>query len=255
MSKIIKENLKEKKHIVAYLDILGAKNRIKNGDSELLNQLDHIYNVAILDTKKINEANNNENLPDIRQQIFSDNIIFAQELKEDYTVYQVFNFVLFISTYLHQALHAGLLIRGGITIGGLHIDSNFVSGQALIRAYKLESEIAVFPRVIVDFDVFGVLSLLDDNIHKNFSLIVGDDLLYYIDACRMIYVPGKCRVNFDQIRESVLRVCKYQKDLKILQKHLWLINQFNDYCTINNHSEKIIGVFKEYADVEKIVRA
>lgn len=255
MLKQEKESISEKKHIVAYLDILGAKNKIKNGDVEFLNQLNNIYIAAISNSTKVNNANHNENLPDIKQQIFSDNIVFAQEIKDGYTVYQVFNFVLFISAYLHQALVTGLLIRGGITVGDLYIDSNFVLGKALIRAYKLESEVAIFPRVVLDLDVFGILSAMDDDIFKNFSLPVGDDMLYYIDSCRVIYKPDKYKVNFEHIRQSILNVCKYEQNLKILQKHLWLINQFNDYCQANNNPVKLIDIIKEYANVEQLVSA
>lgn len=61
------ESIKEKKHVVAYLDILGAKNKIKKGDVEFLNQLNSIYGLAILNSTKVNKANGNENLPDIKQ--------------------------------------------------------------------------------------------------------------------------------------------------------------------------------------------
>ena len=46
--------------------------------------------------------------------------------------------------------YGNFLIRGGITIGDLYIDDTFVLGPGLIDAYKLESQNAKFPRIIVD---------------------------------------------------------------------------------------------------------
>jgi hypothetical protein len=55
---------------------------------------------------------------------------------------------------------SGLLIRGAITIGDIVHDDSIVFGPALNRAYELESQQAIYPRIILDPDVgdgFGEL--------------------------------------------------------------------------------------------------
>ncbi len=248
----MEKQTKETRHIIAYLDFLGAKKRICRGDTEFINQLKFIYEKAEQNCHKINNCIDNNRLTPIKQQIFSDNIVFAQEIISENIVYQVFNFILFVSAYLHQSLLAGFLVRGGITIGDLYIDNTFVSGKALIKAYQLESQIAIYPRVVVDFDVFGILSLVDDMIRKNFSLAVGDDLIYCIDGFRIIYKPPGKRIALEKIRKAILGICKYEQNFKIVQKHLWVITQFNDFCTVQKQEKYKIDVLKDYANVEQL---
>lgn len=242
----------QSKHIIAYLDFLGAKKRICGGDTEFIKQLSFVYQRAEQNSQKVNDCADNEKLPPIKQQIFSDNIVFAQEINTENIVYQVFNFILFVSAYLHQALLAGFLVRGGVTIGDMYIDNTFVSGKALIKAYELESRIAIYPRVVIDFDVFGILSLLDEEIMQKFSLPIGDDLLFCIDAFRVIYKPKGYNIAFKTIQEAILKICKFEKDFKIMQKHLWIINQFNDFCKVQQQEQYIINVFQDYAQVEQL---
>ena len=72
--------IKETRHIIAYLDFLGVKKRICSGDTEFINQLKFIYHKAKQNCQKINDCTDNMKLTPIKQQIFSDNIVFAQEI-------------------------------------------------------------------------------------------------------------------------------------------------------------------------------
>ncbi len=50
----------------------------------------------------------------------------------------------------------GFLIRGGISIGRLFHSDNFIFGDALIKAYELESKYAKYPRIILDDEVIEI---------------------------------------------------------------------------------------------------
>jgi hypothetical protein len=53
----------------------------------------------------------------------------------------------------------GLLVRGGLTVGSLvHHSNSVVFGPALNEAYRLESKMAIYPRVIVDKKKFDELN-------------------------------------------------------------------------------------------------
>ena len=43
-----------------------------------------------------------------------------------------------------------ILLRGGIAVGKLYHDRQIVFGPALVKAYQLENNIAVYPRVVID---------------------------------------------------------------------------------------------------------
>ena len=237
------------KHIVAYLDILGVEDSLSDNQNKIINTLNFICEIT---NKNINTLNQMEIFPKIKKHMFSDNIVFAQEIEGGVNEIQVFNFLLFISLFLHNSLQNGVLVRGGITIGELFINENFVLGNALVRAYKLESQIAIYPRIVLDFDVFGWLSLIQ---LKEFSIPVGEDMIFYIDACHIIYKPKEKAINYQKIKEAILKTCKYKQDLRIVQKHLWLMSRFNEYCDLNNKPEFKINITKEYADIPQLVLA
>jgi hypothetical protein len=54
-----------------------------------------------------------------------------------------------ISKIASLAFTQNLLVRGGMTIGKLYHQEGVVFGQGLIDAYGLESEVAVYPRVVL----------------------------------------------------------------------------------------------------------
>jgi hypothetical protein len=48
-----------------------------------------------------------------------------------------------------SARDAGVLVRGGITVGNLYHRNGVVIGEALIEAHELESRVANYPRILV----------------------------------------------------------------------------------------------------------
>jgi hypothetical protein len=53
-----------------------------------------------------------------------------------------------------RALKLGLLIRGGITIGKLYHSNGVVFGEGMVDAYRLESSVAIYPRVVISPRVY-----------------------------------------------------------------------------------------------------
>ena len=91
----------------------------------------------------------------------------------------------------------GCLLRGSVTIGSILVKNGFVFGPALIRAYKLENEIANYPRIIIDpivFDYFDKTHLLkadqhDHKMEKSYLkplLRLDADGIWYLDYLRGI---------------------------------------------------------------------
>jgi len=54
-------------------------------------------------------------------------------------------------------LSLGIRTRGGICRGQILHSRNFVFGEAMVRAYRLESRVAVFPRAVIDEGIIGAL--------------------------------------------------------------------------------------------------
>jgi hypothetical protein len=54
-------------------------------------------------------------------------------------------------------LSLGIRTRGGICRGDIFHNRNFVFGEAMLRAYRLESKVAVFPRTVIDEQIIETL--------------------------------------------------------------------------------------------------
>ena len=96
----------------------------------------------------------------IQFKIFSDNIIIAKQLSQENKANDVVTLLSCVSNFLCSAVGDGVgwLVRGGITIGDFYIDDTIVWGPALLRAYELEDQLAIYPRIILDETVTNVLS-------------------------------------------------------------------------------------------------
>ena len=144
-----------KRYYIAYVDLLGYKDFFEKHPEKVHDFLDLIRG-AIKDTKsQISITNESEILKnyayiDVKVKIFSDNILLCMESGEnELEIIRLLSFLslvagmqrVFITKY-------GLFLRGGVTIGDMFINDDFVFGQGLIDVVELEQK-AIYPRIIV----------------------------------------------------------------------------------------------------------
>lgn len=142
-------------HLVAFIDLLGFKETIRNEET-----FDNIYN--LLQNFKREEGNYKEvSLPPqtegekrklVRPAIttFSDNMVISQPINDKDISTGISILLHPISNFAFLAIKEGFLIRGGISTGKMHHENGIVLGDAMIKAYKLESTLAIYPRIIID---------------------------------------------------------------------------------------------------------
>lgn len=242
--KMIEQKLKTKDYLVAYIDVLGSKDKIVNdNDDEYLNKLKNIYDL----TSKL--FNTSESISEnIKVNIFSDNIVIASEPQmgtSEEIDYSILNFFLFISFFQIVALGENFLLRGGITRGEFYIDKDFVWGKALLAANKLEEKIAIYPRIIIDSNA---LSLLDNfeypnGGHNKFRLAQDSDGLIFLDYLYLadFFIKTENRpflINYKYNFKKELEM--YNGDSKIMQKLLWQKNYFNNFCANKEIKEFVV---------------
>lgn len=131
-----------------------------------------------------------------------------------------------------------ILLRGGIARGKLYRepDGNFIFGPALIRAYKLAEDLAVYPRILIDADI---VELLEDNKEPWHQYRrCGDDGAYFIDYLKAAYIEKWefDRISKDTIPQSLLahkivaenKLDEFGKrDDHLRRKALWLAHYHN----------------------------
>ena len=217
--------LNSSNYIVAYLDVLGATRYMEADSEQFLNNLNAIYEKALDDVAFTNVVTKKK----IDIKIFSDNILIVVETsKNDVNrVEKIKRIVELAGNIYCNALDYGYLIRGGITEGKFFKNNLFVFGKALVEAVKLEENIAIYPRIIVQEELIHLIPQY---------IMLDNDGEWYVNS---FFMNGFGRyAKYKDNIEDLLQ--KYRNDRKAKQKLKWLVSYFNHfYCsqTCNDEPE------------------
>ena len=211
-------------HIVAYLDILGIAARMKEGYERqklAMNKLHNLYTFSMDISKEIAM----EGYSDIQFKIFSDNIIIVKKLSEqsDKRLLDIRALLYCVSNFQCLAVKdsVGWLVRGGITIGDLFVDETMVWGEALLKAYDLESNSAIYPRILMDSNL---LLQMDSDEELTKFVLQDFDNLYFLNYLHIQHFGGQFLKNGFQMMLDELNG-KYSE--RIYQKLCWHMNYVN----------------------------
>lgn len=236
-----------KKHIILFLDILGYKNLIEScQDVKMENKyLEKIYalmaelsNYVEKHNKIVDALGNDLKLSRFKYLIFSDNILFFAPYENEVDMTNLYMNLLYgLSEFLVQYTREDIFLRGAITKGNLYYDDglHFIYGSGLVRAYQLESEVAVYPRVIID-ECLNPSPIL-------IGLAQDDEKIWYFDYLNLGY-SIMSKGGEEGIKKFLLcledrqnAICyalqKYRFDNKIFLKYQWLATYYNKFCEKN----------------------
>jgi len=151
-SEIDHDSLKYKNVFLGFIDILGYKNLIKEfGDDAPRAIFQDILNA--FSWAKSSKSS-------LKVSLFSDTLII--EADDDHPV-GFWNMINVVGRLRNQLLQKGYLIRGSIVYGKHFNQKGVWVSPCLIKAYKLESEIANVARIIIDEEAFnnGIKSIIE----------------------------------------------------------------------------------------------
>lgn len=227
-------NYKNSEHVIIYLDFLGATDRIMNETRNIyLNQILSIYEDALNLVNII--KGNSLFVKKIEYKIFSDNMVIATNLKNiKFKSGRICCMLLIAAVIQVLALEKGWLIRGSVVVGNCTINDVIVWGKGLVKAYKLEENNAIYPRVIIDDSVISLLHDVNSTI-KILGLVLKKDFdnIYYID-----YLKSGLE-KYDSFKDDILnKILNSTKlmlkndscNFNVKQKLNWHINYLNNYC-------------------------
>lgn len=207
-------------YIVAFIDVLGTKAKYYKKKDECLEELwliTHFIKKEIYGKKIIFRT-------------FSDNFFIGIECSNEES--KAFNELCNILGNLsYRCLTSGgILIRGAISKGTMHIDDNIILGDALIRAYSLESSCAIYPRIIIDKNTIPLVN--PNNVMKyNGGLYLDIDSFWCINSLK--YTNEKMDVIFQSSLKAYMvknkAECQLNNDLKAKAKVDYYINYVNEY--------------------------
>lgn len=132
--------------VVGFVDILGFADLVRRADREP-ELRDHIAE-ALGNVRRVSPPT--EGKTDLRSQNFSDSLILSAADTPD----GFWHLLLSIDALAWNLLQLGVLIRGGVTIGGMRHEPDIVFGVGVNEAYRLESTVAKMPRIVLGARAF-----------------------------------------------------------------------------------------------------
>ncbi len=128
--------------IVAYVDIMGFKELVNNGNAEKI--------LAILNSVNERQVTLDALGRPIELSMFSDCMLFSSLLDQEFRIIQLVGYVQHVVASL---MINGIWCRGAVTIGELYHRNPLAFGPALINAYELENKSAYYPRIIISDEI------------------------------------------------------------------------------------------------------
>jgi hypothetical protein len=226
--------------LVSYIDILGFADLIKDSETaatgvakivRLLTTMKDEFSIG----GRIHRRPDGRTEKIFRSFNFSDLIVRTTRIPDGADIGEYLDWELFYLGDKQLSLAVeGHLVRGGISIGPLFVGdgSTILFGPALVRAYKLESEKAVYPRILVDAGLKkkaeqdGYDQGWKDHVHR------GEDGEYSLDYLFGSALTGLVVPADDDPRPQIERHRKMiedkiqnevqHKDERTRQKYKWL---------------------------------
>jgi hypothetical protein len=221
---------------VAFIDLLGFRdvlNRMFTNEPQLFKTVLEVLELA----KSFADTPDPENMRAITA--FSDSVVITSG-----GPFGTAGLLATVGVLAGEFLKRGILCRGGIARGRMYHADGILFGEALVRAYDIERDVAKTPRIVIDDNVApAIFFLIDDQIPRVKRDIDGKLILNVfahfwdradIDAPNAI-VADHWGGSADEegllvvrhvLEEALLRTQSGDPD--ILKKIRWAAGQFNE---------------------------
>lgn len=207
-----------RQHYVAFLDVLGFSEMvaedIKSEDHRHLSKLFKCHQAA---------AHIFSDDPNCSITQFSDSIVVAKPFDADAFDW----FVTRVAKYQRLLLDEELLCRGGISVNKHFSNGSFTFSAGLIAAYRVESKMARYPRVVVSPEVMELIFPGVTDVPKH--LVREDDGLLFVDYIGHTRATKPKRL--ESAVESVVRTLLGSETASIREKGIWLAS----------YSDRVLG--------------
>jgi hypothetical protein len=225
--------------IVTFCDFLGYSRIIlnnKGNQSALNSELDKLTS-AIDEAEKFIKENS------FKYKFFTDNLVLSTQIRaHDKGEGPLGNILGALAMYQLVIASHGYFVRGGIEAGYNFMDERIVFGDALITAHYLESQKAIYPRILVGPELN---SLIDE--HKKWygnrtqSMPHNDVLDFASKELFIDYLNGAlsyCEDDTNAIHPLVKshkkhiesNIKKFSNDPDVFPKYEWLRDYHNKFC-------------------------
>lgn len=130
--------------VVVFIDILGFSALVASLDTNpKLHELIH-WSLSQIKSHKLNSEINDTSTCRFEVSCFSDSIVMSSN------EYDLAGLVWASGWLQIQLLRNGILTRGGISKGKTIHSNDILYGEGMLKAYHIESKVAVYPRIVLD---------------------------------------------------------------------------------------------------------
>ncbi|MCE7065247.1 hypothetical protein [Dyadobacter sp. CY326] len=166
--------------IVCFLDILGFSDLVNSYDEDLsstvLQDIHESFSLAkkylLDDTLNIQDK---ELIRHLKYQSFSDNICISIPYFDNETDFKLNLGLLlrYVRSFQYLMMIKKFYVRGGISLGSFYSNESIIFSKGLVKAYQLESQKAIYPRIIIDPEIIHKLNSISvplsdgDNLYKS----------------------------------------------------------------------------------------
>lgn len=247
-----RESLRYESRIVAFLDILGWAQAIGTSAASVertqkLGIAMQGLNAHVEMTSRLREHGGSEGWPgDPMMTHFSDSLLIS--FSADRYAKNYLEMVL--SSVIQGLFLNGFVVRGAVSCGPLIHRESLSYGPALITAYRLEQDKALFPRIILDLPLAKAWGQGERIQDRNGSLIgyrkiwrqdrdgwfFFDYLSYPYDM--LVTERNEPRPIFRAMmakwRELIIqRLAEYRECSSVRKKYVWMAHYFDQICSEN----------------------
>lgn len=241
--------------VVGFVDILGFADLVRRADSDpglrikIIEALGKVQSVDAPGGK----------FTDLRSQNFSDSLILSAKNTPD----GFWHLLLSLDALAWNLLQLGVLVRGGVTLGGMHHDDKFVFGVAVNEAYRLESSIAKVPRIVLGARAIHATNefVKDGDVwetYKNSRLLRDQDGVWFLNYLAEIAIFNRQASTKNllehplyQIGQSLRQIIQNKIDETLDQPDIyakvdWLARYWNSEVAalLPNGEEPALGLVK-----------
>lgn len=190
--------------------------------------------------------------------VYTDNMIVGYPIKDDGE--EELNEILDnVSEYQFNLALEGLFVRVGVSVGDFYINEDIVFGPALLDAHNVESNLACYPRIVLDDKTVSRLQKYINNYdiapQKNKILIDNDGkwFLNYLNTVFKYYTQCNNQYEFEKMQIELLFKHKvkieemldlHKENIRVWDKYVWIANYHNYFCNINFENEKELRIAK-----------
>jgi hypothetical protein len=227
--------------IVSFIDVLGFRELLKKPAADVIRILTILRKFASADDRRPNTRQAKELRATSRafSESVSDAVVRIRVYDTQYRDGAFFHELIDLLHAQVDCVNNDVLVRAGVAIGRAHVGANGegpIFGDAMARAYRIESEEAIYPRIVVDDDAYQAFlnderlrsednDLDEERAHVDRLLCIGEDGTRYIDYLRAALGECDCEIDYyDFLRRhaDLIRSGLNTTKGRVRRKYVWL---------------------------------